>query len=167
MNSSSSAGGNYQHTIHLGRNSAGSHLPAPANRPSRADSDLAARGVRPQEDDPFGFFGHRSVNGLQRRFAADGMISDDAGQLAVQTPDGTLLGSVDWFAVRLGPSSSARALNIGIFLLPEHRGRGYGSAAQAVFADYLFANTLVERLEAGTDVDNIAEQRALQRGRVS
>jgi len=131
-------------------------------RPIRAD-DLAALGVRPQEDDPFGFFGHRSVNGLERRFAVDGLISDDAGQLAVQTPDGTLLGSVDWFAVRHGPSSTARALNIGIFLLPEHRGRGYGSAAHAGFADYLFANTLVERLEAGTDVDNIAEQRALER----
>jgi len=131
-------------------------------RPIRAD-DLAALGVRPQDDDPFGFFGHRSVNGLERRFAADGLISDDAGQLAVQTQDGTLLGSVDWFAVRHGPSSTARALNIGIFLLPERRGRGYGSAAHAVFADYLFANTLVERLEAGTDVDNIAEQRALER----
>ncbi len=83
--------------------------------------------------------------------------------LAVQTPEGTLLGSVDWFAVRHGPSSTARALNIGIFLLPEHRGRGYGAAAHAVFADYLFANTLVERLEAGTDVDNIAEQRTLER----
>jgi len=97
-------------------------------RPIRAD-DLAALGVRPQEDDPFGFFGHRAVNGLERRFAVDGLISDDVGGLAVQTPDGTLLGSMDWFAVRHGPSSTARALNIGIFLLPEHRGRSYGSAA--------------------------------------
>lgn len=131
-------------------------------RPIRAD-DLVALSVRPREDDPFGFFGHRAVNGQERRFAADGLISDDAGQLAVQTQDSTLLGSVDWFAVRHGPSSTARALNIGIYLLPEHRGRGYGAATQAVFADYLFANTLVERLEAGTDVDNIAEQRALER----
>ncbi len=131
-------------------------------RPLRAD-DLAALGVRSQEDDPFGFFGYRAVNGLERRFAVDGLISDDAGGLAVQTPDGTLLGSMDWFAVRHGPASTARALNIGIFLLPEHRGRGYGSAAHVIFADYLFATTLVERLEAGTDVDNIAEQRALER----
>jgi len=57
-------------------------------RPIRA-VDLAALGDRPQEDDPFGFFGHRSVNGLERRFAVDGLISDDAGQLAVQTPDGS------------------------------------------------------------------------------
>ena len=71
-------------------------------RPIRAD-DLAALGVRPQEDDPFGFFGHRAVNGLQRRFAADGLISDDAGQLAVQTQDGTLLGSVDWLPYAMGP----------------------------------------------------------------
>ncbi len=32
-------------------------------RPIRAD-DLAALGVRSQEDDPFGFFGYRAVNGL-------------------------------------------------------------------------------------------------------
>ncbi len=42
-------------------------------RPTRAD-DLAALAIRLQEDDPFGFFGHRSVNGLERRFAADGLI---------------------------------------------------------------------------------------------
>ncbi len=131
-------------------------------RPLRAD-DLAVLSNRPREDDPFGFFGHSAVNVLERRFAVDGLFNDDAGQLAVVTEDGALLGSVDWFAVRHGPSSTARALNIGVFLLPEHRGCSYGAAAQAVFADYLFANTLVQRLEAGTDVDNLAEQRALER----
>lgn len=30
-------------------------------------------------------------------------------------------------------------------------------------AEYLFANTLIERLEASTDVDNVAEQRALEK----
>lgn len=119
--------------------------------------------MRSAENDPFGFFGFAAMNALDRRFAANGMISEDAGCLAVEDEDGTLVGSVDWFAVQHGPSSTARALNIGIMLLPEHRGRGLGSAAQAVFADYLFANTLIERLEAGTDVGNRAEQRALEK----
>jgi RimJ/RimL family protein N-acetyltransferase len=58
---------------------------------------------------------------------------------------------------------ACRALNIGISLLPGHRGRGYGSAAQRALAEYLFATTLVERIEAETDVENVAEQRALER----
>ena len=62
-----------------------------------------------------------------------------------------------------GPSVTARALNIGVALLREHRERGLGSSAQAAFATYLFQTTLVERLEAGTDVANTAEQRAIEK----
>ena len=41
---------------------------------------------------------------------------------------------------------------------------GYADAeAQRQLAAYLFAHTRVERLEASTDVDNPAEQRALER----
>ncbi len=43
------------------------------------------------------------------------------------------------------------------------RGQGYGSEAQALFADYLFETTEVNRVEAQTDVDNVAEQRALEK----
>jgi RimJ/RimL family protein N-acetyltransferase len=82
--------------------------------------------------------------------------------LVVETLDGTLVGSVSWFTVQHGPSAACRALNIGISLFSEHRGRGYGSTAQRQLADYLFSTQLVERIEASTDVENIAEQRALQ-----
>jgi RimJ/RimL family protein N-acetyltransferase len=44
-----------------------------------------------------------------------------------------------------------------------HRGRGHGAEAQRQLAAYLFAHTRVERLEASTDVENTAEQRALER----
>ena len=118
---------------------------------------------RSVEDDPFLFYGFTATNELERRFAANGMISDDNGHLVVEDENGTTVGTVGWFAVQHGPSSTARALNIGIVLLPEHRGRGLGTAAQAAFAEYLFANTLVERLEASTDIDNVAEQRALEK----
>lgn len=37
------------------------------------------------------------------------------------------------------------------------------SAAQRLLADYLFATTTANRLEAGTDVENIGEQRALEK----
>jgi RimJ/RimL family protein N-acetyltransferase len=46
--------------------------------------------------------------------------------------------------------------------VPEARGKGHGSAAQQLLAEYLFAST-VYRLEAGTDLENVADQRALQK----
>ncbi len=123
---------------------------------------LSALSTAGPADDPFGFFGFRPTNGLEQGFARTGLITNDAGVLAVEDGYGGLVGRVDWFAVQHGPSVTARALNIGIVLLPEHRGRGLGSSAQAAFAAYLFRNMLVERLEAGTDVANVAEQRALE-----
>jgi RimJ/RimL family protein N-acetyltransferase len=131
-------------------------------RPVRAD-DLDALAPLSADDDPFGFFGYRAANAMHRRFAETGLLTDDLGTLAVEDDGRTLLGTVGWKAVQHGPSATARALTIGILLLPRHRGRGYGSAAQRLLADYLFDTTLVERLEAGTDVENVAEQRALER----
>ena len=48
-------------------------------------------------------------------------------------------------------------------LLPDARGRGHGTAAQRLLADYLVSTSLVQRVEAGTDVENLAEQRALEK----
>jgi RimJ/RimL family protein N-acetyltransferase len=52
---------------------------------------------------------------------------------------------------------------IGIELVPAARGQGLGVEAQRLVADYLFASTPVNRVEASTDVDNVAEQRALEK----
>jgi len=54
-------------------------------------------------------------------------------------------------------------LEIGARLFPEHRGRGVGTAAQRLLVEYLFATTLANRLQAITDVENLAEQRVLER----
>jgi RimJ/RimL family protein N-acetyltransferase len=116
-----------------------------------------------RDADPFNWFAHRPAEVLRRRFAADGLLSEEAGTLAVETPDGALAGTVSWFTVVHGPSAACRALNMGISLLPGQRGRGYGSAAQRALAEYLFATTLTERIEAETDLENVAEQRALER----
>ncbi|MGO8876498.1 MAG: GNAT family N-acetyltransferase [Acidimicrobiales bacterium] len=43
-----------------------------------------------------------------------------------------------------------------------HRGQGYGSEAQRQLAEYLFSTRLIERLEAATEVENVAEQHALE-----
>lgn len=75
--------------------------------------------------------------------------------------DGTFAGYVVWRPLTMsGPQG---VIQIGIVLLPEHRGRGIGRRAQQLLADYLFATTTAHRLEASTEVDNVAEQRALDR----
>lgn len=58
---------------------------------------------------------------------------------------------------------SSYSWEIGIILLPEVRGRGYGSQAPRLLARYLFAHTTVHRAWAGSEVDNIAEQGALKK----
>lgn len=115
------------------------------------------------ETDPWNHFEIGASNRFHRRFAENGGIAEQSGMLAVETEEGHLVGSVSWVTVQHGPSAACRAINMGISLFPEHRGRGYGTEAQRLLADYLFSTRLVERIEAGTDVENVAEQRALEK----
>jgi RimJ/RimL family protein N-acetyltransferase len=52
---------------------------------------------------------------------------------------------------------------IGIALFPDHRGHGIGTQAQRQLVSYLFDTTTANRLQAGTELDNVAEQRSLER----
>ena len=71
-------------------------------------------------------------------------------------------------ACRSSRSSTARRRPTGSTTsastsIPAHRRRGYGAEAQALLARYLFDTYTVERVEASTDVENVPEQRALER----
>jgi RimJ/RimL family protein N-acetyltransferase/catechol 2,3-dioxygenase-like lactoylglutathione lyase family enzyme len=74
----------------------------------------------------------------------------------------TAVGDLSAHAVWYGPTPGSRAVNIGIGLAVEHRGRGIGSIAQRLLAEELHRRGVV-RVEASTDVTNTAEQRALAR----
>jgi RimJ/RimL family protein N-acetyltransferase len=76
---------------------------------------------------------------------------------------GQLLGGVSWHGVDYGGTVSSSSWNIGIGLLPEARGRGIGTLAQRLLVEHLLATTELDRIEASTDVENIAEQRALEK----
>jgi RimJ/RimL family protein N-acetyltransferase len=109
----------------------------------------------------FGFFGFRNPGGLRRQWAEQGFLSAHGGRLAVAGADDRFVGEVQWHQVLRGPKSPC--WNIGISLLTAERGRGYGKLAQRLLAEYLFAHTHVNRIEASTEVVNVAEQRALKR----
>ena len=73
-----------------------------------------------------------------------------------------VVGDLSAHAVWYGPTTTSRAINIGISLVEEFRGRRIGGIAQRLLAELLHDRGLV-RVEASTDVDNLAEQRALER----
>lgn len=111
---------------------------------------------------PFDWHGFGDPGAPRRRFAEDGFLGRDPHKLAVAlSQDDGCIGDVSWLAVPTGPTSTC--WNIGIVLLPEFRGKGYGTVAQRLLADYLFATTTLNRVEATTEVDNLAEQRALEK----
>lgn len=89
--------------------------------------------------------------------------AEEIGRLAVTRDGGELIGSVSWRLNRYGPNRGSRAWNIGIELVPEARGHGFGSRAQRALALHLFATSDIDRVEASTDIENLAEQRALEK----
>ena len=100
-----------------------------------------------------------------REALAEGPLRNEHNgeMLVIRESDGEPIGTVGWHEVRYGPSPLNRAWNIGISLIPDARGHGYGPLAQRLLADYLFETTDANRVEAQTDVDNVAEQRALEK----
>ena len=108
----------------------------------------------------FAWFGWHRLAQYRRSWADNRLISDDDGILVVVRGEDRL-GIVSWRKV---PSTPAcYHWSIGIALLPEARGKGFGTQAQRLLARYLFAHTTVQRIEAATEVGNVAEQRALEK----
>jgi RimJ/RimL family protein N-acetyltransferase len=92
------------------------------------------------------------------------MVSPERGQLLIERrSDGAVIGDVGWHPVSYGPGDASRALNIGVSLIPEARGHGHGSEAQRLLAELLFRLFDVERIEAMTDIENLPEQRSLEK----
>ncbi len=130
-------------------------LPAVALRPV-TERDLA---VLTGGDSPFDDFGPRS----QRTEPPSPDLAGRGGLAIVDPATGEVLGNLSWLWMPWGPNPESRNPMIGIWLRREVRGRGVGTAAQRMLVDRFFAETDVHRVEAGTDVENLAEQRALER----
>lgn len=104
-----------------------------------------------------GFVGGRA---WRQRFAENGLLADDRSVLMVDL-DGETLGFVSWFRVPTG--NTVYLVEFGISLWPRARGKGHGTAAQLLLARYLFAHAPINRIQAVTEAENLAEQRALEK----
>jgi len=110
---------------------------------------------------PFEWLGFTSAADYRTRWREDRLLGASPYNLVVATDaDDTAIGWVDWRDTdRAGPG----VFEIGALIVPDMRGRGAGTLAQSLLVDYLFATTTAHRIWAGTEVGNIAEQRALER----
>jgi RimJ/RimL family protein N-acetyltransferase len=114
----------------------------------------------PQTTGEFERFGWHDPRIWQRGWDENGLIGASGGTLMVV--NGTeALGEVHWRRHQTAPAS--HCWGMGIALLPEARGRGYGTEAHRLLVRYLFAHTPVHRIEATTEAGNISEQKALEK----
>ena len=128
-----------------------------------ADVELLERWQQPAYIGEFNTFG-MPPRPLREAIRDTGLIGKDRGTLIVEViAGGRPVGSVSWHAELYGPNPESLAWNIGINLIPDGRAQGYGGEAQRLLAERLFATTSVNRIEAMTDVENHAEQRALDK----
>ncbi|MFC4913638.1 GNAT family N-acetyltransferase [Actinomadura gamaensis] len=108
----------------------------------------------------FGWHGFSDPRRWARLWRETGLLADEKSALLVASGE-ERLGFVAW--TKVVATRITHHFNFGIALHPDHRGRGVGTEAQRLLIRYLFAYTQVHRLEADTEVDNIAEQRALEK----
>lgn len=93
-----------------------------------------------------------------RRLAEDGFLGEHNSWLVAEH-DATAVALLNWRTAALG--GPCPGWEIGIVVVPERRGQGIGWRAQALLCDYLFSKSPVQRIQAGTRVENIAEQKSL------
>ena len=131
-------------------------------RPVREDDLPWLAGLRdgPAATGPHEWHGWTDPTSESRHWAESGLLGDHGGTLIVMHGSDRV-GSVSWRRVQTGPTAINWAIGIG--LAPDFRGRGFGSAAQRLLARYLFAHTQFNRVEATTEITNLAEQRALEK----
>jgi RimJ/RimL family protein N-acetyltransferase len=114
----------------------------------------------PEQTGEFGWFGWYDRRRYRRGWDENRLLGPDGGTLIVVSGS-ERLGLVSWRKHQATPAGYS--WEIGIALLSRARGRGYGTQAHRLLARYLFAHTTAHRLWAATEVDNIAEQKALEK----
>ncbi len=86
--------------------------------------------------------------------------TSEEAKFVVEKKDGSKIGIVVHFALA---HPAGKLLEIGYFFIPEERGKGYGTEAVKMIVDYLFLSKDMMRVQACTDVRNVASQKTLEK----
>ena len=114
----------------------------------------------PEGTGPHEWHGWHDPHVYRHRWVENGLLGSAGGTLIVaRGPDP--LGFVNWRQFSTGQLSYC--WEIGIGMAPEARGQGLGTLAHRLLVRYLFAHTQVNRIQAGTEITNVAEQRSLEK----
>ncbi|MFF4602329.1 GNAT family N-acetyltransferase [Streptomyces sp. NPDC001339] len=101
-----------------------------------------------------------NTTALRQRWERDRLLSPDVSMLALVRQDAAV-GAMTWRPVAYNGVS--QCWNVGVFVLPEERGRGVMAGASRAVVDYLFAHTQAHRIEAHVEAGNIAARRCAER----
>jgi RimJ/RimL family protein N-acetyltransferase len=81
-------------------------------------------------------------------------------EFLIEGKDGSKLGYIWQFNVM---HPAGKIPEIGYFLVPNERGKGYCAEAVNIIVDYLFLSKNIERIQAQTDVRNLGSQKVLEK----
>jgi len=88
--------------------------------------------------------------------------STDFQPFIIEKRDGDKIGYIVHFHV-LHLGTGSKQLEIGYGLIPDERGKGYGTEAVSLMVNYLFLSKENMRIQAQTALGNIASQRVLKK----
>jgi len=84
----------------------------------------------------------------------------EQGEFIIEKKDGSKIGYM-WHFTSVHPA--VKLLEIGYFLVPSERGKGYCTEAVNIMVDYLFLSKNIIRIQAHTELRNIASQKVLEK----
>ncbi len=83
-------------------------------------------------------------------------LGPDEKFFLIEKKDGSKIGSI-------GHYSRGNTPEIGYFIIPDERGKGYCSEAVQIMVDYLFLSRDIVRVQAHTNIGNRASQKVLEK----
>ncbi|MFG1704913.1 GNAT family N-acetyltransferase [Nonomuraea sp. M3C6] len=114
----------------------------------------------PDSTGEFQWYGFLNPHRMSKRWEDNGMLGEDGGILIIAHAEDRV-GFVSWS--KQIANTASYYWSMGLIVAPEHRGQGYGTQAQQLLVRYLFDHSTVNRIEAATEITNVAEQRALEK----
>ena len=98
-------------------------------------------------------FERKSKSELERQFDKR---PPEQNWLFIEKKNGSKIGVISHFPV-------GKNLGIGFNLILSERGKGFGTEAVKIMVDYLFLSKQIVRIQAHTDVRNVASQKVLEK----
>lgn len=114
----------------------------------------------PEDAGSFMWQGFRDVREWRQRWEASRSLIGEGGGAVLVVSGEEPAGFLSWDQHQWFGRS---CWSLGIQLARGLRGRGIGTRAHELIVSYLFAGTLLNRIEAYTEIDNMAERRALEK----